>query len=219
VTLGAAAEGGAAAPRDVRLLALGDSYTIGEGVADDERWPARLVAMLRARGVAAQAPTIVARTGWTTDELWSGIDTAHLDAPYDLVTVLIGVNNQYRGRGAEEYRVEVERLLTRATHLAGGRAGRVIVMSIPDWSVTPFATSAAAGGRDRGRTASEIDAFNTINRDAAAAAGAHWIDVTLVSRRAASEPALLAPDGLHPSAAMYAEWARLLMPLVLELLA
>lgn len=203
---------------EVRLLALGDSYTIGEGVAADERWPARLVAMLRARGVEAEDPTIVAHTGWTTDQLRAAIKTAHLDAPYDLVTLLIGVNNQYRGRHADEYRVEVERLLQCAIRLAGARAGRVMVLSIPDWSVTPFATSAAAGGRDRARTASEINAFNRVSRDVAAAAGAHWVDVTVVSRRAASEPDLVAADGLHPSSAMYAEWARLLTPVVLEVL-
>lgn len=200
---------------ELRLLALGDSYTIGEGVAEDERWPARLVAMLRARGVAVGTPTIVARTGWTTDELWKGMDATRLAASYDFVTLLIGVNNQYRGRSAEDYRAELARLLARAIVLAGGRAPHVIVMSIPDWSVTPFAETEAASGHDRARTATAIDEFNRVNREEAVAAGARWIDVTAVSRRAASEPALIAGDGLHASAAMYAEWARLLLPLAI----
>ena len=194
---------------EVRILALGDSYTIGESVAEDERWPVRLAAMLRARGVPVVEPTIVARTGWTTDELSSGIDAVRPApaGPYDLVTLLIGVNNQYRGRTADEYRQQFHALLARAIAFAGSQPSRVIVLSIPDWGVTPFAKRDQ--GRDRAGIASEIDAFNAINRDEAARAGARYVDVTPISRRAATEPGLVARDGLHPSAAMYAEWARL----------
>lgn len=197
------------APRPpVRLLALGDSYTIGEAVEPDERWPLRLAAMLRARGVDVAPPTIVARTGWTTDELSSGIDGAGLGNAYDLVTLLIGVNDQYRGRMADDFRQRFRSLLGRALGFVNRRASRAIVVSIPDWGVTPF-------GRDRDRTriSAEIDLFNAAARDEAARAGATFVDVTAISRRAASEPELLASDGLHPSGAMYAEWARVILPI------
>lgn len=196
------------APRPpVRLLALGDSYTIGEAVEPDERWPVRLAAMLQARGIDAAPPTIVARTGWTTDELSSGIDAAGVVGTYDFVTLLIGVNDQYRGRMADDFRERFRSLVDRALRFADGRASRVIVLSIPDWGVTPFARD-----RDRTRIAAEIDLFNSAVRDETAEAGATFVDLTPISRRAASEPELLASDGLHPSGAMYAEWARVILP-------
>lgn len=191
-----------------RLLALGDSYTIGEAVQPDECWPSRLAAMLNARGVGVGPPTIVARTGWTTDELSAGIVSAGLTGPYELVTLLIGVNDQYRGRAVEEFRRGFVSLLDRALAFTGQRAGRVIVLSIPDWGVTPFARD-----RDRVRIGAEIDRFNAAVGDETRRAGAHCVDVTTVSRRAASEPDLVADDGLHPSGAMYAEWARLVLPI------
>jgi lysophospholipase L1-like esterase len=206
-----------APPAEIRILSLGDSYTIGEAVGENERWPVRLAAMLRARGIAVADPTIIARTGWTTDELSSGIDGARPApaGPYDVVTLLIGVNNQYRGRSADEYRQQFQALLTRAIGYAGSRPSHVIVLSIPDWGVTPFA---ARSGRDAATIAAEIDAFNAINRDEATRAGARYADVTPTSRRATADPGLVAPDGLHPSAAMYAEWARLMLPVTLAAL-
>jgi lysophospholipase L1-like esterase len=192
---------------EMRFLALGDSYTIGEGVEQAERWPMRLAALLRERGVQIGDPQIIARTGWTTDELSGAIDDADPRGPYTLVTLLIGVNNQYRGRDAEEYRAEFTGLLRRAIGFAGGDASRVVVLSIPDWGVTPF-----ADGRDRARIAAEIDAYNAINRDEARRAGARWVDVTLQSREAGADPAFLVSDGLHPSGRAYAEWARLALP-------
>lgn len=197
-------------PAEVRILALGDSYTIGDGVAPDERWPMQLAAMLRARGREVAAPTIVARTGWTTDELAAGIDEAHLTGPYALVTLLIGVNNQYRDRGLGEYRAQFRALLAQAVGFAAGRTERVIVLSIPDWGVTPFAE-----GRDRARIARGIDAFNTVNREEAARAGTRYVDVTTISRRASGQPELVVADNLHPSAAMYALWVRAMLPAVL----
>ncbi|HUF28678.1 MAG TPA: SGNH/GDSL hydrolase family protein [Gemmatimonadaceae bacterium] len=190
-----------------RFLALGDSYTIGESVPEYERWPVQLAAMLREGGVAVEAPRIIARTGWTTDELEAALDSASPVGPYELVSLLIGVNNQYRGRDAAEYRREFDRLLQRAIGYAGGRASRVVVLSIPDWGVMPFAE-----GRERGRIAAEIDTFNAINRELAAGAGARWVDVTGVSREAARDPSLVAGDRLHPSGAQYARWARLALP-------
>lgn len=195
---------------EIRILALGDSYTIGEGVAIDDRWPMQLAAMLRSRGLNVAAPTIVARTGWTTDELSAGIDDARVKGTFDLVTLLIGVNNQYRGRSADEYRAQFRALLARAIESAGGRASHVIVVSIPDWGTTPF-----ADGRDRAKIALDIDAFNAVNRDESAHAGAPYVDVTPISRRATSEHDLIGGDGLHPSSRMYAAWVRAMLPTVL----
>jgi lysophospholipase L1-like esterase len=194
---------------EMRFLALGDSYTIGEGVAEAERWPVQLAALLRERGVPVADPEIIARTGWTTDELSAAIDHADPRGPYALVSLLIGVNNQYRGRDAEEYRAELTGLLRRAVGFAGGDASRVLVLSIPDWGVTPFAE-----GHDRARIAAEIDVYNAINREEAVRAGARYVDVTPQTRAAGADPAFLVGDGLHPSGRTYAEWARLALPAV-----
>ena len=188
----------------MRFLALGDSYTIGESVDSASRWPVQLAKELRARRLNVGDPEIVARTGWTTDELAAGIDVAAPGGPFDLVSLLIGVNNQYRGRDAEQYRAEFKSLLARAAGFAGGKASRVIVLSIPDWGVTPFAT-----GRDRAKIAAEIDRFNAIGRAETTAAGAHWVDVTAASRR--TRDGWYAKDGLHPTAAQYATWVQLAM--------
>jgi lysophospholipase L1-like esterase len=198
----------AARPGDIRLLALGDSYTIGEGVSPDARWPVRLAELLHSAGFRVNTPTIVARTGWTTAELSAGIDAASPASDFDLVTLLVGVNDQYRGLAGAEYRADFHVLIRRAIGFAGGRAGCVVVLSIPDWSVTTF-----ADGRDRAQIAAEIDAFNEINYREAQRAGAAYLDITTSSRRAAADASLIADDGLHPSAAMYEEWARLLLPL------
>lgn len=197
---------GSSAPR---YLALGDSYTIGESVGAADRWPVLLAALLRERGAAVAGPEIVARTGWTVRELSQGIDAAAPHGSYELVTLLIGVNDQYRGGDPEVYRADFVAMLRRAVGFAGGRAERVVVLSIPDWGVTPFA---AESGRDRGKIAAEIDRFNAINREEAARAGARYVDVTPISRKAAAERSLIAIDGLHPSGTMYAEWARLALP-------
>jgi lysophospholipase L1-like esterase len=188
----------------LRYLALGDSYTIGEGVEPDGQWPAQLAVMLRERGIGVADPEIIARTGWTTDELDAAIDEAAPRGPYALVSLLIGVNNQYRGRPADEYREQFRALLRRAIGFAGGDASRVVVLSIPDWGVTPFAE-----GRDRAQVAREIDAFNAIAHQETGDAGSHWLDVTPASRRA---PASVVGDGLHPDAAQYHEWAALALP-------
>ena len=191
----------------MRFLALGDSYTIGESVPPSERWPVQLTAFLRAKEFKVDDPVIIATTGWTTDELSAGIDRADPQGTYDLVSLLIGVNNQYRRRDLEEYRRQFVALLKRAVGFANGQSSHVLVLSIPDWSVAPF-----AAGRDRAKIAAEIDQFNVINREEAERAGAHYIDVTSISRQAAADPDLIAGDGLHPSGKMYAEWARLALP-------
>jgi lysophospholipase L1-like esterase len=190
-----------------RFLALGDSYTIGESVAVTDRWPVQLARQLRGNGIDVADPQIIAKTGWTTDELSSAIDAAKPNGPYALVTLLIGVNNQYRGRDAEQYRKEFVALLQRAIAFAGGNPKRVVVVSIPDWGVTPYAT-----GRDRAKIAAEIDRFNGINAEETKRAGARYADVTPISRRAATDATLVAPDGLHPSAAMYSQWVTIIFP-------
>ena len=196
-------------------LALGDSYTIGEGVAPGERWPVQLAARLREEGVDITDPEIVATTGWTTDELSAAMDAADFTPPYAMVTLLIGVNNQYRGRSIDEYRVQFRDLLQRAIVLAGGHAAHVIAVSVPDWGVTPFA---ARGGRDAAQVAREIDAFNAAACAETANARAHWVDVTTISRAIGSRDELVV-DGLHPSGARYARWVEAILPVAREILA
>ena len=194
-----------------RFLALGDSYTIGEGVDAKDRWPARLAEALRSSGIPIGEPRIIARTGWTTAELLDAIAAASppLPSSHDLVTLLIGVNDQYRGYGVAAFGAGLEPLLARAVELTGNDSRRLVVVSIPDWSVTPFARSDLRG---RQAVASEIDAFNAIAQRLATAAGAAFVDVTGDSRRAAEDHTLLAADSLHPSASMYASWVQLIAP-------
>lgn len=192
-------------------LALGDSYTIGEGVEPGARWPARLVVALRSSGTPIARLQFVARTGWTTAELLEAIASASPPLPpiHDLVTLLIGVNDQYRGYGLTAFRSGFEPLLARAIKLAANNPRRVVVVSIPDWSVTPFA---ASDSRARPAIAAEIDAFNAIAERLAADSGAAFVDVTTDSRRAAYDRDLLAADSLHPSASMYESWVQLILP-------
>lgn len=217
----------------LRYLALGDSYTIGEGVAPSGRWPEQLAAALRTSGIAVGDPEIVAKTGWTTDELSTAMDGYAFTPPYDLVTLLIGVNNQYRagqepkspegqgrppgtGRSLDNYRAEFRALLQRAIALAGGRADRVVVVSIPDWGVTRFGRGS---GRDVARTAHELDAFNAANATLAAEFHVRYADVTRASRDGGDAPAMLVDDGLHPSAAMYRRWLEAIEPAARQALA
>lgn len=190
------------------FLALGDSYTIGEGVAPAERWPARLAARLRGEGGTIDDPRIIAVTGWTSAGLAAAMDAATFDPPYALVTLSIGVNNQYRGRPLDEYHGQFRALLQRTVMLAGGHPAHVVVVSIPDWGGTPFA---AREGRDAARIAREIDAFNAAAQAEVAAAGARWVDVTTISRAPGSHGEL-AGDGLHPSGAQYAHWVEAILP-------
>jgi lysophospholipase L1-like esterase len=190
------------------FLTLGDSYTIGEGVAPGERWPMQLAARLRDEALDMADPQIIATTGWTTDELSAAMDAASFAIPYDLVTLLIGVNNQYRGRPLDEYRAQFRDLLQRAITLAGGNVGHVIAVSIPDWGVTPFA---AREGHTASFVAREIDAFNAAAATEAREVGANWVDVTTLSRAPESCGELVA-DGLHPSGAQYARWTEAILP-------
>ena len=200
----------------LRYLALGDSYTIGEGVAEDGRWPLQLARALRGAGIPLADPRIVATTGWTTDELSAAIDAAQPLGDYDFASLLIGVNNQYRGRTADDYRAEFATLLERAIGLAGGDPGRVLVLSIPDWGATRFGRES---GRDTAAIARELDAYNAAARAICAARDVAFVDITGASRAHGADAAMLADDGLHPSARAYADWAGLALPVAQGLLA
>jgi len=194
---------------EARFLALGDSYTIGEGVDPAGRWPDQLAASLRKSGSAIAAAEIVARTGWTTDELSGAMDRHAFAPPYDLVTLLIGVNNQYRGRDLDNYRTEFRTLLQRAIALAGNRPQHVVVVSIPDWGVTKFGQHS---GRDTQRIARELDLYNAANAEIAASLHTRYADVTAASRDGSDHADMLVGDGLHPSVAMYQRWLAAIEP-------
>lgn len=200
---------------ELRYLALGDSYTIGEAVAEDGRWPVQLAQLLRGEGIALADPRIIATTGWTTDELEAAIRAQEPVGEFDFVSLLIGVNNQYRGRDVEQYRAQFAALLWRAMGFAGNRADRVLVLSIPDWGVTPFA---AKEGRDAAVIAGELDAYNAAAQQVCAARGVAFVDITGISRGNDSA-AWLADDGLHPSALQYTAWAHAALPVARQLLA
>lgn len=194
-------------------LALGDSYTIGEGVAEAERYPVILTKKLQNAGFNFSSPKIIATTGWTTDDLLKAIENENLNKNYDLVSLLIGVNNQYRGYDVSLYEREFRQLLQKAIELAGKNPQRVFVVSIPDYGVTPFAQS-----RDPQKISEEIDLYNKINEEISKEAGVSYINITPVSRNAASDNTLLAEDQLHPSGKMYREWTELIFPVVQNML-
>lgn len=198
-----------------RFLALGDSYTIGESVASDQRWPVQLVKALRSEGIEIQSPRIIAETGWTTDELADAVQAAEPEHRFDLVSLMIGVNNQYRGRAVDDFREELDRLIERAIRLAGGSAGRVILISIPDWGVTPYARK---DERSPERIAAEIDAFNDVIRELAKRHGTRHVNVTDISREVADDILLVANDGLHPSPQQYRRWTKRILPVAREIL-
>ena len=199
----------------LRYLALGDSYTIGEGVAESGRWPLRLAATLRDEGISLDNPRIIAATGWTTDELASAMDAAEPLGDWDFVSLLIGVNNQYRDRGVDDYVGEFATLLQRAIALAGGPADRVLALSIPDWGVTPFAREP---GRDLAQIAAELDAYNEAAKEICESLGVAFVDITGISRAGGDAPDMLAADGLHPSAAMHARWTEAALPAARDML-
>jgi len=184
------------------FLALGDSYTIGQNVPSYDNFPNQAVQLLKGQGFEFKPAEIVATTGWTTDELQNNINNRSFTPPYDIVTLLIGVNNQYRGRPVDTYKPEFENLLKQAIQFAGGKADHVIVLSIPDWGVTPFAS-----GRDRDQIAREIDEYNATNKTISENYKVHYIDITPWTREAANDISLVASDGLHPSGKEYKRWS------------
>lgn len=198
---------------DISFLSLGDSYTIGESVAENERWSVQLAEMLRQKGVPVTNPTIIAKTGWTTEELADAITKSGNTKTYDLVSLLIGVNNQYRGQSTERYRKELQELLKTSIHFAKENPKHVFVLSIPDWGVTP-----AGESRDRQQVAKEIDSFNTVCQEECKKAGIAYFDITPLSRTAATDKNLIASDQLHFSGKLYQQWANHVLEGVTKLL-
>lgn len=182
-------------------LALGDSYTIGESVPETDRFPSILVQELKKKDLHFETPTIIAKTGWTSGELITAIEDANIQRNFDLVTLLIGVNNQYRGLSVEDYRVELRKLLRQAMVFAANKPENVRVISIPDWGVSPFAAS-----RDRRLIAEEIDVFNAVKKEEVTALNLTFVDITDISRSALDQEEYFASDGLHFSGKMHALW-------------
>lgn len=184
----------------LRYLALGDSYTIGESVLESERWPVQLAAALSKQGILVAQPKIIAVTGWRTDNLKNGINIAQLKEQYDLVSLLIGVNNQYQGKPVDQYAIEYEDLLKTAIALAGGKKENVFVVSIPDYGYTPF------GKPKQAQISNALDEFNAVNKRITESYGIAYFNITDISRRGFDDPELVASDGLHPSGKQYALW-------------
>lgn len=198
--------------KEIHYLALGDSYTIGESVAQQQTFSFLLAAQLKGQHQLEVKPTVIARTGWTTAELQSAIDKAQPSSDYDFVTLLIGVNNQYRGQSLKQYEREFTLLLDQAIGFAKGKKENVIVVSIPDYGCTPY----GAGSKERiGR---EIDDFNRVNKRVALKKDVHYVDITPTSRLASERSGLVAGDGLHPSGEMYRLWVELMIPAVKHIL-
>lgn len=192
-------------------LALGDSYTIGEQVPLPENFPFQTVKLLRQQNIQVSDPVIVAKTGWTTDELAQALREEGIKETFSFVTLLIGVNNQYRGRALENYQEEFKQLLNQAIAFANGHTHRVTVVSIPDWGVTPFAHD-----RDRNKVAQEIDAYNAANKALTLAHKCNYLDITDSTRANGNRQDFLAADELHPSSKEYTVWAERLTPVIMQ---
>tara|TARA_R110000868_G_scaffold304437_7_gene565066 strand:- start:46374 stop:47090 length:717 start_codon:yes stop_codon:yes gene_type:complete len=197
----------------IKYLALGDSYTIGESVKEQLRWPVQLVDSLKENGVETSELKIIARTGWTTSELQSGIISDSPNSPYDLVSLLIGVNNQYRGYDIEIYRTEFRELLELAIEFTGNDSTKVFVVSIPNYGVTPFGQTK---GEDKIRQ--ELLEYDAIASHIALEYGIPFVNITPISEKAKQVTSLIASDELHPSGKMYSEWVHEILPTVLSLL-
>lgn len=194
---------------EVNYLALGDSYTIGESVSKDLRWPVQLVKKLNDSGLSVNAPDIIAKTGWTTNELQSAIADKNPSTNYDLVSLLIGVNNQYRGYPIEQYKKEFKELLQQAITFANGDSKNVFVVSIPNYGVTPFGM-----GKGEDRIRQELLVYDSIADSISSEYGIPFINITPVSEKAKSDPSYIASDELHPSGKQYSEWVELILPKV-----
>lgn len=199
-------------PRSYSLLALGDSYTIGEAVPLHKNFPYQAIQLLRKKGLDFLAPEIIAKTGWTSEELKASIKNYKFLERYDFVTLLIGVNNQYRGVDIIEYKEEFEYLLKKAISLAHGKTSHVFVISIPDYSITPFAKD-----KNVRKISKEVDEYNTLSKAISIQYKVNFIDITRESRKAKTNSTLLAHDGLHPSPKEYSKWAKKLAEGILKL--
>jgi len=193
---------------EVTMLALGDSYTIGESVKISERWPHQLLAELRLFGVSAYDPDYIATTGWTTQDLLIGIEKQlNRDKQYNLVSILVGVNNQYQGIPVSTYEPDLREILENALELVDRDSSKVFMLSIPDYAYTPF-------GKGKEAISKEIDKYNEINKRLAQEYHIARVNITPLSRKGLDDPSLVAGDGLHPSAHQYEKWIRKLWPLL-----
>ena len=199
------------AQQSLSYLALGDSYTIGESLPLKDNFPNQTVDLLKLRGMKINEPVIVAKTGWTTDELMDAIEKRQIKGQFDFVSLLIGVNNQYRGRDITVYQKEFEQLLQQAIAFAGGNRNHVFVLSIPDWGATPF-----AAGRDLVKIAREIDQFNAVNKKISEQYKVNYIEITEGTREASKDLSLVAEDKLHPSKKEYGRWAEKLSKVIFQ---
>ena len=184
------------------LLALGDSYTIGEGVNEEERWPNQFVKVAYENGIDFLTPRIIAMTGWKTYDLINGIESSNFEKKYDYVSLLIGVNNQFNSRSINEFEDDLDKLLIKINNLKK-KDGSVLIVSIPDWGSSPYGEN-----MDRNQISTEINTFNNSLKSFANINGLKYVDVTEISRRAINEPNLITSDNLHPSGLMYLEWAK-----------
>jgi lysophospholipase L1-like esterase len=204
-------------PEQLSILALGDSYTMGEGIGTGQSFPAQLRDSLIKRGEAVQGLRIVAKTGWRSDNLVTALNNNSnqdiRDSVFGIVSLCIGVNDQYQNKSVASYKPIFEQLLQKAIAQAGGKNARVFVLSIPDWFYTPYGQNYPAPA---GKISTEIDAFNAENKQISESYGVTYINVTEISRRGLAQPILVAGDGLHPSAQQYSEWVGLLLPKVLN---
>jgi lysophospholipase L1-like esterase len=192
---------------DRTYLALGDSYTIGQSVTEQERFPALAVSLLKQQGIKMANPVYIAQTGWTSFNLQQAITSQNPSPSFDVVSLLIGVNDQYQRLDTAGYAVRFTQLLEKAIHLAKGKKSNVFVLSIPDYSVTPFVSTS-----DKQRVSAEIDWFNSINKRITTTYGVSYTDITPSTRGASTNPSLLASDNLHPSGLEYIKWAEMLAP-------
>ncbi len=197
----------------IDILALGDSYTIGQSVPKQANFPNQLADTLLHAGLQVLRPKVIAQTGWRTDNLQNAIAAQSSeigDSVFSLVTLCIGVNNQYQNANFETYKTQFEQLLQTAIARAGGRKNRVVVLSIPDWAYTPYGQNFS----NPQAISEKIDAYNAANQTIAASFGVHYVDVTAISRRGLAEPNLVANDGIHPSAIQYSSWVQEMLPFV-----
>lgn len=182
-------------------LALGDSYTIGESVDEEDRWPVQLIEQLALQNYTVNDPLVIAETGWTTANLKRGINSINITRTFDIVTLQIGVNNHFQGRSILEFQIQFRELLIQAITLAKNRPENVIVVSIPDWGVSPF-----ANGVERSKISEEIDAFNRVKKQETLSRNAKFVDITTLSRLALNNSKFIASDNLHFSEEMYTLW-------------
>lgn len=197
-------------------LSVGDYYVLGEGVDEHERWSIQLEAALRGHEMHINYPYFVANNTWTVDQLTKRLDEEEFDKEYDLITVQIGVNDEFKKKSISQFTTDIKALIAKVISLTGGKHGRIVFVSIPDWSATPFAKKHKSDALDA--IAESINKYNQVIKKEIISAGGHFVDVTEISKKAASDPTLTAADGLHPSGEMYKQWVQKMYPTIIAAL-